>query len=404
MSGICFKVSILNNLKKSFMLFSLLSVLVVKPIIVEASIPNKLPVSNLLSPSKYKWVRVRLYEQKSSLWVKADSIESSKRLKSFQKISHSGSQSSHNQIYLEAINDKSPYKMKVQQGDKTNLYIQNEIFLFGKNLKIGTENVPPVIKIKTSRGALDVIAFVPLETYLAGVIQGEVPLTWSDETLKAQIIAARTYALNLMEEKRLNTYDLEASVKDQVFKYSTNPRILALTEATQGQVLIDQANKIIKAYYHSDCGGRTSSVKEVFGYSNDRTDVVDPFCRTIKRKEWRQQLSTDFIKSKIGDFTDIRIKPLHAERNFQVTIVRDDEDKEIMNAQVFREKMGFSLLKSTWFKLIKSGKNWIFTGRGYGHGVGMCQWGAKVMGDRGYSYKDILQFYYPRTHLLQLSK
>ena len=124
--------------------------------------------------------------------------------------------------------------------------------------------------------------------------------------------------------------------------------------------------------------------------------------RTILEDEQDDYLA--LIKSKIGDFTDIRIKPLHAERNFQVTIVRDDEDKEIMNAQVFREKMGFSLLKSTWFKLIKSGKNWIFTGRGYGHGVGMCQWGAKVMGDRGYSYKDILQFYYPRTHLLQLSK
>lgn len=355
---------------------------------------------DLNSANTIKWVRVRLFEMQSSLTVKADAIVSSKDLKPFQKMTSTQLQSK--KVVLESINDKSPYKLKVNDGEKTNLYVQSEIFLFGKNLKIGQIKVPPVIKIKRNQKDLDVIAFIPLETYLAGVIQGEVPKTWSQETLKAQIIAARTYALNLMENKKLDSFDLESTVKDQVFLYSTDKSILKLAQETKNQVLMDNNKQIIKAYYHSDCGGRTSSVKNVFGYSEDRTQVIDPFCQGSGRKNWEREVSYDFLKEKLGSFSDIKINQLNSERNFQVTIVRDDEDKEIMNAQVFRSRLGYQFLKSTWFELVNVGKSWIFKGKGNGHGVGLCQWGAKVMGDRGYNYKEILKFYYPDTKLTQI--
>lgn len=355
---------------------------------------------DLNSANTIKWVRVRLFEKQSSLTVKADAIASSKDLKPFQKMTSAQLQSK--KVILESINDKSPYKLKVNDGEKTNLYVQSEIFLFGKNLKIGQTKVPPVIKIKRNQKNLDVIAFIPLETYLAGVIQGEVPKTWSQETLKAQIIAARTYALNLMENKKLDSFDLESSVKDQVFLYSTDKSILKLAQETKNQVLMDNNKQIIKAYYHSDCGGRTSSVKNVFGYSEDRTQVIDPFCQASGRKNWEREVSYDFLKERLGSFSDIKINQLNSERNFQVTIVRDDEDKEIMNAQVFRSRLGYQFLKSTWFELVNVGKSWIFKGKGNGHGVGLCQWGAKVMGDRGYNYKEILKFYYPDTKLTQI--
>jgi stage II sporulation protein D len=352
---------------------------------------------DLNSSNATKWVRVRLFEKQSSLTVKADAIASSKDLKPFQKMTSAPLQSK--KVVLESINDKSPYKLKVNDGEKTNLYVQSEIFLFGKNLKIGQTKIPPVIKIKRNQKNLDVIAFIPLETYLAGVIQGEVPKTWSQETLKAQIIAARTYALNLMENKKLDSFDLESTVKDQVFLYSTDKSILKLAQETKNQVLMDNNKQIIKAYYHSDCGGRTSSVKNVFGYSEDRTQVIDPFCQASGRKNWEREVSYDFLKERLGSFSDIKINQLNSERNFQVTIVRDDEDKEIMNAQVFRSRLGYQFLKSTWFELVNVGKSWIFKGKGNGHGVGLCQWGAKVMGDRGYNYKEILKFYYPDTKL-----
>lgn len=355
---------------------------------------------DLNSANTIKWVRVRLFEKQSLLTVKADAIASSKDLKPFQKMTSAQLQSK--KVILESINDKSPYKLKVNDGEKTNLYVQSEIFLFGKNLKIGQTKVPPVIKIKRNQKNLDVIAFIPLETYLAGVIQGEVPKTWSQETLKAQIIAARTYALNLMENKKLDSFDLESTVKDQVFLYSTDKSILKLAQETKNQVLMDNNKQIIKAYYHSDCGGRTSSVKNVFGYSEDRTQVIDPFCQASGRKNWEREVSYDFLKERLGSFSDIKINQLNSERNFQVTIVRDDEDKEIMNAQVFRSRLGYQFLKSTWFELVNVGKSWIFKGKGNGHGVGLCQWGAKVMGDRGYNYKEILKFYYPDTKLTQI--
>lgn len=350
--------------------------------------------------SEIKWVRVRLAEKQNQIKIAAEAISTSKDLKPFQKMS--AEFSGQGKLNIDPVFNKKPFQLKVADGNKTQLYVESELFLFGKNLKLGATKIPPIVKVKKNHEHLDLIAFVPLEVYLAGVIQGEVPKNWSRETLKAQIIAARTYALNLMENRKDADFDLESSIKDQVFLYSTDQEILKLAQETKNQVLFDKENKIIKAYYHSDCGGKTSSVKNVFGYSNDATQVVDPFCQAAGLKSWEREISYENLKEKIGAFESIKVAHVSSERNFQVTIERDNEDKEILNAQIFRSKLGYQFLKSTWFDIIDTGKSLIFKGKGYGHGVGLCQWGAKVMGDRGYTYKEILKFYYPETKLKKI--
>lgn len=347
-----------------------------------------------------KWVRVRIAEKQSHLRISAEAITTAKDLNPFQKMSQEFSTAGN--VKIESIQNKRPFQIKVADGRKTQLYLESELFLFGKNLKLGSTKIPPIVKVKKNQEKIDLIAFVPLEVYLAGVIQGEVPKNWSRETLKAQIVAARTYALNLMESKKDSDFDLESSIKDQVFLYSTDQDILKLASETKNQVLMDKDKRVIKAYYHSDCGGRTSSVKNVFGYSNDSTQVVDPFCQAAGLKSWEREMSYESLKEKIGDFTSVKIAHVASERNFQVTIERDNEDKEILNAQVFRSKLGYQFLKSTWFDIVDTGKSLIFKGKGNGHGVGLCQWGAKVMGDRGYTYKEILKFYYPETKLKEI--
>lgn len=354
----------------------------------------------LAQSADIRWVRVRLAEKQSQIKIAAEAIATSKDLKPFQKMS--AEFSGHGKLNVDPVLNKKPFQLKVADGNKTQLYVESELFLFGKNLKLGSTKIPPIVKVKKNQEHLDLIAFVPLEVYLTGVIQGEVPKTWSRETLKAQIIAARTYALNLMENRKDADFDLESSIKDQVFLYSTDQEILKLAQETKNQVLFDKENKVIKAYYHSDCGGKTSSVKNVFGYSQDTTQVVDPFCQAAGLKPWEREISYENLKEKIGDFETIKAARINNERNFQITIRRDNEDKEILNAQVFRSKLGYQFLKSTWFDIIDTGKSLIFKGKGYGHGVGLCQWGAKVMGDRGYSYKEILKFYYPETRLKKI--
>lgn len=347
-----------------------------------------------------KWVRVRIAEKQSRVQISADALTTAKDLNPFQKMSQDFS--TVGSVKIESIKNRKPFQIKVADGHKTQLYIESELFLFGKNLKLGATKIPPIIKVKKNQEKMDLIAFVPLEIYLAGVIQGEVPKNWSRETLKAQIVAARTYALNLMENKKDSDFDLESSIKDQVFLYSTDQDILKLAQETKNQVLMDKDKRVIKAYYHSDCGGRTSSVKNVFGYSNESTQVVDPFCQSAGLKPWEREMSYENLKEKIGAFDAIKISHVTNERNFQVTIERDNEDKEILNAQVFRSKLGYQFLKSTWFDIVDTGKSIIFKGKGNGHGVGLCQWGAKVMGDRGYTYKEILKFYYPETKLKEI--
>lgn len=347
-----------------------------------------------------KWVRVRIAEQQNRLQLSAEALTTARDLNPFQKMGQSFS--TVGPVKIESIPNRKPFQIKVTSGDKSQLYIESELFLFGKNLKLGTKKIPPIVKVKKTQEKMELIAFVPLETYLAGVIQGEVPKNWHRETLKAQIVAARSYALSLMENRKDADFDLESSVKDQVFLYSTDQEILKLAQETKNQVLFDKDNKVMKAYYHSDCGGRTSSVKNVFGYSDDNTQVVDPFCQSAGLKPWEREMSYENLKDKIGSFDVIKVAPTSGERHFQVVVKRDDDDKEILNAQIFRSKLGFQFLKSTWFDIIDTGKSLIFKGKGNGHGVGLCQWGAKVMGDRGYTYKEILQFYYPQAKLKEI--
>jgi stage II sporulation protein D len=240
---------------------------------------------------------------------------------------------------------------------------------------------------------LDVVGFIPLEDYISGVVAKEMPLHWPLEALKAQAIAARSYTLAVMQERRNHLVQLESSVLDQVFVHRTQMELESLQNKnvnqavleTKGMVLQSHRGQPLKAFYHSECGGRTLSSAQVFGVQGLRGGVVDPSCPLRKSSHWRFELPKSQLEAYLGVYG---LSP----RAMQKFL-------EAYNPQKLREKLGYSSLKSTSYQISKRDTSWVFEGQGSGHGVGLCQWGSKALAEKGQNYISILAHYYPEAKL-----
>jgi len=311
-----------------------------------------------------------------------------------------------------------------------------------------------------------VVNHIDLEHYLEGVVNSEFNSQWAQAAVEAQVIAARTYALFQMNEMRKDkgrVYDVESTQKDQV--YTGLDRVDAkgseVVAKTRGLILAPKTGKIepIKAFYHASCGGRTITPKQLWGVSlkGIPRGSLCPFCAgspafawdfrlsfaelekklwngiekdPANRKFWPESYLKDpnrWILSGVGTRKSggavIRM-PLDAlipearaqvqgERtngrveDFEFTFVdRANPGKRLkvsMNAYTARNWIDPARLKSTWFNLITRGRSIQFQGKGSGHGVGLCQWGAKNMGDRGFTRDQILLHYYPGVRIAKIS-
>lgn len=292
------------------------------------------------------------------------------------------------------------------------------------DIRQGGKSVPNQL-IFSPRGKFqfDVIGVLPLEAYLVGVLASEMPLAWPLETLKAQAIAARSYALATMKERAKEPFHLESSILDQVFVHISHhvdesPMIAKAKEAvlaTEGMLLHGKNHQIVKAFYHSDCGGRTVSSVNVWGSGTSMGTAVDESCPTNPKAQWNLSLTKEEVLGKLQalkkfKFSDtdeilgIRVSKNAPEDRVQKVEISFVESKPIlMAANEFRATIGYEQLRSTLFSILakkESGKEvFVFSGKGFGHGVGLCQWGARALGRQGKSYTDILEHYYPRAQL-----
>lgn len=263
--------------------------------------------------------------------------------------------------------------------------------------------------------AIVAVAEIPLDTYLAGVLEGELDPTWPEEALKAQAVAARSYAI----AKRLanlgsaapTMYDLESGIEDQVYRAGRrrDSRIAAAIASTRGEILAINRQPL-KAYYHSCCGGMTEPAANVWGpEAAQRFETVrDPFCVRAPNARWRWTLTRQRLQELLRA-AGHTATPIHGlkttraaqgERTALVTVETDGDPIQFSGNQ-FRRLVGFQELKSTLFKVRDHGNRWVFQGRGSGHGAGLCQWGAKGMAERGKGYQEILAFYYPGTVMVK---
>lgn len=286
----------------------------------------------------------------------------------------------------------------------------------GDGLRVDLRPAPRhvrLVAVSSGRKAgLNLVGILPIEQYLEGVVASEVPTDWPMEALKAQAVAARSFALAKIRERSRAGADwlLESNVTDQVFDYErVHSRSSEAVRATKGEVLEGSDGRIVAANYHADCGGQTDEARTIWGGGVKTGTAVDQLCSSA-RSPWRfvrslSEVSTSLAEAKLlpGGFKIASLAISHRTeggRALRLQARSAGGGLQFIEGERFRAALGYSDLKSTLFEVRKidgAGSTQIeIVGRGFGHGTGLCQWGSLELARSGKSYRQILQHYYPR--------
>ena len=249
-----------------------------------------------------------------------------------------------------------------------------------------------------------------LETYVVGIVSSELPGGWPLETYKAQAIAARTFAL-WQKYRRLDLpYHMEASVLDQVYGGVEREHALAQQAAlaTRGMVLSSRRH-LAQAYFHASCGDHTESALEGWGTALPYLPgSACGFCTASDRHTWSANIPRADVDKAFAPLLGESVTSLAVTaktktgRAKTVEVKGKTKHKSITGADL-RRLLGYNKLWSTWIdKLELTGDALVVSGKGSGHGVGMCQWGARGMALAGKSAEAILQRYYPGAPIVRV--
>ncbi|HEY6012256.1 MAG TPA: SpoIID/LytB domain-containing protein, partial [Nitrospirota bacterium] len=266
---------------------------------------------------------------------------------------------------------------------------------------------------KNKKGLILVVNELDVEDYLKGVIAAEIPPAWEPEALKAQAVAARTYALYQKRTAGRRSYHILATVNSQVYQGNSVERSKAVraVQDTEGEVLLYQG-RIIPAFYHANCGGRTESAEELWGIDAPYLRGVDCDCQRIVENDlWEKRVRVSTVAGAlkrlgygIGLITDIGIQDVTPAGRVKHVVVRSPERTFLVSGDALRSTLGNVLIPSVFFEVELLDGEAVFSGRGNGHGVGLCQWGAREMAQRGHTYRSILAHYYPGTELSRMGE
>ena len=262
-----------------------------------------------------------------------------------------------------------------------------------------SKNVNYIVHIKDKNLYLD------LEDYVVGVVSAEMPALFSEEALKAQAVASRSYAMSKVKN---NVIEISSTISDQVYqenyelknKWSNDyenyyNKINKAVNDTKGEV-IERDNKVLKTYYFSMSNGKTENSKTVF---NETTflSVDSPYendgIKNFKvEKEFSRENLLKILKLDLIDIQEIKRNETNHVDSIKIS------GKEYSGV-VFRKLLN---LRSTDFDIKEENSKYIITTKGYGHGVGMSQHGANEMAKKGYSYEEILSHYYKNTEISKI--
>jgi len=272
-----------------------------------------------------------------------------------------------------------------------------------------------------NKAGCDLVHEVNIDHYISTLVAKEMHKDWPLEALKAQAVAARTYALYKQKERLKDKdesgqfFDLESSEKDQVSGSmdDINPNTYRASYLTQGEVLLNDKKQIFPAFYHSKCGGKTHLPEQVWGNEVDGYQPVNcPFCQKKGQPTWNskltfQKIAHTLLKLTLGksaykknmsiNSQNFVIYP-HKQEDQLLYFKFNDQILKIRKAQL-RSALGREKIQSNNFILELHNSIAIFKGEGLGHGVGLCQIGALELAKRGYNYRQILSFYYPGFQL-----
>ena len=265
--------------------------------------------------------------------------------------------------------------------------------------------------VKAADDKITVIDELSVDDYLKGVLPREVGVLWSQESLRAQAVASRTYLASHLGKHAGEGFDLCSDVDCQVYggMLKEHPNTSEAVDFTHGEILTYDG-KPIKAFFHSNCGGSTEKASRVWGIKDEPylprkkcgTGTGDP------RYRWRVLLQDAEIlrllvkstKVRGTQLKSIKVKLKSPSARAQFITVSTNEGPFVLSGNEFRIALNPEVIRSTlWTKMSKRKGAYLFEGRGWGHGIGLCQWGAKGMGEKGKTYRQILEFYYPHAAL-----
>jgi stage II sporulation protein D len=262
------------------------------------------------------------------------------------------------------------------------------------------------IKPRTEDRSFLLINNVDLEDYLLSVVPSEMPSGWNLEALKAQSIAARSYALANVGKHQSEGYDLKASTEDQVYlgiQTESDNSNRAVAE-TRGQVL-KHNGKVVTAFFHSAGGGCTEKAEHVWGGKVPYLKSVPDFDDQSPHFNWNRSVAVSNIEEAlkkqgrdIGGL--LGIFPLERSPSQRVTLamVTGTLQTLLLSGEELRKILA---LPSTAFNIGLDMDSYLVAGRGFGHGLGMSQWGAKYLSEQGYNASQILSYYYKDVTLDQ---
>ncbi|MBF0503905.1 MAG: SpoIID/LytB domain-containing protein [Candidatus Omnitrophica bacterium] len=282
-----------------------------------------------------------------------------------------------------------------------------------KDASIIIDNRPfrgEVTLIRTSDNRITAVNNINVEDYIKGVLYHEVSHHWPMEALKAQAVAARTYALYSLNPSG-KIYDVTNDIYSQVYggRESERYRTDLAVERTRGQILTFNG-VIIPAYFHATCGGMTEDAHELWNITDisPLRGVPCPFCKNSPHMHWKNNFRLKDVQEtlkrhgyKIDTIKDISVVDRdRSERIDHLKITQNNGQELILKGKDFREIMGPNVIKSNNYEISMKGYYVDLIGRGWGHGVGMCQWGALGMAQQQFTYEQILSYYYPGSQLM----
>ena len=252
-------------------------------------------------------------------------------------------------------------------------------------------------EVKADNAVLQVVNELPLEKYLAGVAETEGGASGPGEYYKAQAVISRTFAMKHWNRHSTQGFNLCDGIHCQAYNgfNEKNAIILDAVLVTDKMVINDRNFNLINPSFHSNSGGETQRASDIWMEGEDYLQaVIDPFSEGQKNSTWKTNLGLNnwrkYIFSKmIGDTAKVTneailIQQKHREKYFAV-------GKDTILIGDIRNDMGF---RSSFFSMTIKNDSVLVYGKGYGHGVGMSQEGAMEMARQGFSYSDILSFYY----------
>ena len=267
-----------------------------------------------------------------------------------------------------------------------------------------------VVRVKRENGNIDRVFF---EEYVKGVLAGEMPTSFDLEALKAQAVAARSYVLKKMEQNKEQDYDVVDTVMNQVYlddatlkekwkdKYEEkNNKIKQAIVETKGEYMTYN-NEVIEAFFFSTSTGKTENSGEVF-----QTQL--PYLKSVD-SAWDEEVSPVFSQDNNLSLEEFYQKlNIEYNPNLKIEITKTTSTGRIkelkINDHEFKANDIYQKLnlRSTFFDIKQKDNQVEITTKGYGHGVGMSQYGALAMAKKGYKYQDILKYYYQGVELKKL--